>query len=225
MSVFRKSPCAGQRQQFPEYLDGTLTGVAMGELASHLDSCAACADEFQALRATQSALGSLGRAAMPLDLQTRLRAAISMERERNTHRPLLERLAVWARPLAMRGALATVVTVVMIGSVCGLLYGTPAPVEANDEPLGAMTSPHFLYSEVPAQPIEVGRDVPILVEAKIDEQGRVYDYSIVYGPNDQQTVLRVEANLLSSRFKPATVFGVAVQSRVMMTYSGVSVRG
>jgi hypothetical protein len=103
--------------------------------------------------------------------------------------------------------------------------GAPSAVQANDEPLGAMTAPHFLYSEVPPQPIEFGREVPILVEAKVDNQGRVYDYTILSGPTDANVERRLQANLLSSVFRPATVFGQPVAGHVVMTYTGVSVRG
>ena len=41
---------------------------------------------------------------------------------------------------------------------------TPQPVLANDEPLGAMTSPHFLYSSVAPGAILTGRDTAIIVE-------------------------------------------------------------
>jgi hypothetical protein len=59
----------------------------------------------------------------------------------------------------------------------------------------------------------------------VDTRGRVYDYTIVDGPRDQAVRLEVEQNLLSSVFTPATVFGVPVDGHVMVTYTGVSVRG
>ena len=86
-------------------------------------------------------------------------------------------------------------------------------------------APRYLYSEVPPVPISTQRDVPIVVEAMIDSDGRVYRYSILQGPQDPQVKVRVENNLLSSIFKPATVFGVPVRGHVVMTYTGVSVRG
>ena len=104
-------------------------------------------------------------------------------------------------------------------------FGAPSEVKANDEPLGAMTAPHFLYSEVPAQPIEFGREAPVLIEARIDDQGRVYDYTILSGPTDKSVERQVQANLLSSVFQPATIFGLPVAGHVVMTFSGVSVKG
>jgi len=64
-----------------------------------------------------------------------------------------------------------------------------------------------------------------MVEAKVDTNGRVYDYSILAGQLDQAARLQVEQNLLSSVFKPATLFGTPVRGQVVLTYTGVSVRG
>ena len=64
-----------------------------------------------------------------------------------------------------------------------------------------------------------------LIDAKVDTRGRVYDYTILDGPSDPTVRLQVEQNLLTSVFTPATVFGVPVDGHVMVTYTGVSVRG
>ncbi len=128
-------------------------------------------------------------------------------------------------PLAVRLAAATMATLLLVGGLSTLVVAGPPAVEANDEPLGAVTAPHYLYSEVPPQAIDFGAEAPVLVEAKVDDQGRVYDYTIVSGPTDPRVERRVQANLLSSVFRPATVFGIPVSGRVVMTYSGISVRG
>jgi hypothetical protein len=78
---------------------------------------------------------------------------------------------------------------------------------------------------VPPQPIVTHHDAPIVVEALVDTQGRVYDYSILEGPSDPDVKLQVENDLLASVFQPATVFGTPVRGHVVMTYMGLSVRG
>ena len=70
-----------------------------------------------------------------------------------------------------------------------------------------------------------GAESPVLVEAKVDGEGRVYDYTIVSGPADPAIERRVQEDLLSSVFRPAMAFGVPVAGRVVITYSGISVRG
>jgi hypothetical protein len=105
------------------------------------------------------------------------------------------------------------------------LFGPGVTVQANDDGLADLVAPHYLYSQVPPQPVQNGREVPVLVDAKVNTRGMVYDYTILDGPPDPAVRLRVEQNLLSSVFKPATVFGVPVDGHVMVTYTGVSVRG
>ncbi len=114
---------------------------------------------------------------------------------------------------------------VLIGSLTWLI-GTAAPVQANDDRLADLHPPRFLYSQLPPEPIATsGQFVAVLVDAKVNADGRVYDYSVVQGPSDPQTRARIEANLLSSYFKPATVFGVPVPGHAMMTYTTVDVHG
>lgn len=221
--------CADARAAFSPYLDGDMGGIAMQAMAAHLDECHDCSTEFNEWREIQNSLASMGRARMPEDLPSRLQSALATERARGTHLAWSTRLSsawrVWIAPLTIRVAAGTAAALLLVGLTGLFLPGAPYAVEANDEPLGAVTAPHYLYSEVPPQPIEFGRDIPVLVEAKIGEDGRVYDYTIVSGPSDDTVARRVEANLLASVFRPATVFGVAVPGRVMLTYSGVSVRG
>lgn len=223
--------CAGVREEFSPYLDGDMSGVAMQSMAKHLEGCVDCAAEFEAWREIQSSLAAMGSAKAPAGLQAGLRAAIAEERERGTHLAWHRQLAaLWhstLAPVVWRAAAGTAAALVLVGCLTLLAVQVSAPtaVQANDEPLGAMTSPHYLYSEVPPQPIEFGREAPILVEANIDEQGRVYDYTILSGPTDPGVERRLQANLLSSVFQPATLFGLPVVGQVVMTYTGVSVRG
>jgi hypothetical protein len=107
----------------------------------------------------------------------------------------------------------------------GWLFAAPIAVQANDDRLANLQPARYLYSQVPPQPIRVPHDEPIVVEALVNEQGRVYDYVIVNGPHSAQVQVQVADNLLASVFKPAMVFGVPVRGHVVLTYTGVSVRG
>jgi hypothetical protein len=118
-------------------------------------------------------------------------------------------------------------SVVLVGGIMLLLgmVAAPEPVMANDEPLGAITVPHYLYSAVGPHAITTSHDVPIVVEAYVNEQGRVYDYNIVSGPVDTSVKNQVVDQLVMSVFQPASVFGSPVRGRVVLTFAGVSVRG
>ena len=224
------SKCSGIRAQFSEYLDGALTGVSMQDVASHLESCKKCSTEFEGWRSAQRMLADLGPAKAPADLALRLRVAISQEK---THSPK-QNLARWqvrwqntVAPFLLQASAGLASAILLIGTV-GLLVGAvaaPEPASAGDQPLGDASSPHFLYSNLAATSSIGDRDNPVIVEAYVNGSGRVYDYTIVSGPNDARTRSQVENELLFSVFEPARFFGQPVPGLVVLSFSGVSVQG
>ena len=220
--------CETTRAEFSDYLDGTISGVAMASIADHFDSCTPCAQEFEDLRTVQQSLSDLGPALAPDRLQAQLHQAIALERERGTHLSSRGKFLLawdtWLASVALRASAGLVAAIVFLGGFVWM-FGAPLAVQANDDNMSHLISQHFLYAEVPPQPVTLDRDTLIMVEAKVDTDGRVYDYSILSGPTDPAVRLRVEQNLLASIFKPATLFGAPVRGHVVLTYTGVSVRG
>ena len=201
----------------------------MQQIAQHLESCPACAREFAALRAMQQSLASLGPAKAPADLGLRLSLAISHEQARRKSSWLDTLSLKWdnaIRPMLVQVSAGFAGAVLLVGGI-GLLLGmvaAPEPVMANDEPLGAMTAPHYLYSIVSPRAIIVSdHDSVIVVEAYVNDQGRVYDYNIVSGPDDPAVRNQIADQLLTSVYEPASVFGAPVRGRVVLTFSGISV--
>jgi hypothetical protein len=221
--------CRKLKSSFSAYLDGAVSGRQMQQIARHLETCAGCSQEFNALRSIQKTLTTLGPAKAPEDLGLKLRLAISHEQARRKS-SWLDTLSVkWdnaIRPMLVQVSAGFAGAVILVGSI-GLLLGmvaVPEPVMANDEPLGAMTSPHYLYSTVSPRAIVGDRDSVIVVEAFVNEQGRVYDYNIVSGPTDPAVRTQIVDQLLMSVYEPASVFGAPVRGRVVLTFSGISVR-
>ena len=220
--------CTETQSNFSAYLDGAVTGIEMQSIAAHLHTCAACNTEFAALQSTQRALQSLGPARVPADLSLRLRVAISQQLNRRT---LADRLSLsWQntmRPLAVRTAAGLACALLLVGGTIALLgvVTPPDAVLADDTPLGAMTAPHYLYSAVQRAPIVTQHDTVLVIQASINEQGQVYDYEILSGPQDPIVRSQVSEQLLQSVFQPAQVFGKPIHGQVLLTFSGISVRG
>jgi hypothetical protein len=196
--------CAVIRSGFSAYLDGAVSGVEMAAISGHLQQCNECAKDFQVWREVQQSLGELGPQQPPARFQARLRGSIA--------------------PLVLRLSGGFAVTVMLAGAL-SWMFGAPIAVQANDDAMAHLVAPHYMYSQVPPVPINTRRDMPIVVDAMVDSSGRVYGYTILEGPKDAEVNVRIENNLLSSVFRPATVFGVPVRGHVVMTYTGVSVRG
>jgi anti-sigma factor RsiW len=234
-------PCTKIQARFSSYLDGAVSGQEMLEISRHIDGyegseestaiagCKECAHELAAWRLTQDAVSSLGPAKAPADLALKLRVAISHEHARRESR-LLDRLSLaWdntVRPFVLQASAGLAGTVLLGGSALLLgMVAAPQPVLANDEPLGALTAPHYLYSTVSPGEIVTAHDATIVVEASVDEAGRVYDFNIVSGPEDAAVRTQVAEQLLGSVFQPASAFGVPIRGQVVLTFDGISVHG
>ena len=221
--------CASTRELFSGYLDGVISGREMQAVAGHLDVCPGCTAEFDTWRGVQQALASAGPVKVPDDLGLRLRLAISRESARQqTHwtHAWSVRWTNLVRPMVRQVSAGRMGAKVLVGTIA-LLVGVVAPtqaVQANDEPLGALTPPHYLYAAVHSQPVVTTGDTPIVIEAAISEEGRVYDYRILSGPEDAATEAQVRDQLMLLVYEPARAFGQPVRGRVLITFSDVSVK-
>ena len=221
--------CSETRASFSDYLDGAVTGQQMRAIVAHLEQCVVCEREFGLARALQETLTSMGPLRAPADLGMRLRVAISQEQTRSMSVQLERIILRWNnlfRPLLLQASAGFAGAVALIGGIMLLLgmVAAPEPVMANDEPLGAVTAPHFLYSATEPRPILTAHDGTIVVEADVNALGQVYEFHIVSGPSDPMARTQITDQLLSSVFQPASVFGGPVRGRVVLTFSGISVR-
>ena len=232
--------CEQIQSQFSAYLDGAVSGHEMLEIARHLEgytdgltglrvpACSTCAHEFAAWRSAQEALSTLRPVKAPEDLALKLRVAISREHARRNS-SLFDTLSLrWEnaiRPILVQVTAGVAATTFLVGSIMVLLGAVaPAtnPVLADDE---SVTSPRYLYSTVSPSAVVTEHNVPVIVEASVDSSGRVYDYTIVSGPQDEVVRAQVASQLLGQVFQPASLFGMPIRGRVVVTFSGISVRG
>ena len=224
------SKCAHLREQFSAYLDGAVTGAVMHEIAAHLEVCCGCSAEFAQWRNAQSLVSSIGPAKAPENLGLRLRVALSQQMANTTEERFARGKVRWQNsflPLVWRVSAGFASTVALLGGV-GVLVGMfayPGPALARDEPLGMASNPRYLYtSPEPAEGVADGSN-PVVVQAFVNGEGRVYDYKIISGSADTKTRSQLEDMLLFSVFAPAQVFGQPVRGTLLLSFSGVSVRG
>jgi hypothetical protein len=202
----------------------------MHEIATHLEVCSGCLAEFAQWRNAQALVSSIGRAKAPENLGLRLRVALSQQRANTTEEKIARGKVRWQNsflPLVWQISAGFASTVALLGGV-GVLVGMfayPGPALAGDEPLGKVSSPRYLYtSPEPAEGVADSNN-PVVVQAFVNGEGRVYDYKIISGSADSKTRSQLEDMLLFSVFAPAQVFGQPVRGTVLLSFSGVSVRG
>ena len=219
--------CIRAREAFSGYLDGAISGLEMQSVAGHLEQCSACAADFSAWRAMQQLLSEAAPAKAPADLGLRLRLAISHESTRRQRywNTLSARWDNFVRPMLVQTASGLASALVLIGGIAMLvgMVAVPNAVLAHDEPLGAVTKPHYLYSEAQQQPIATPEDATVVVEADVNAKGRVFGWHVVSGPTDELTCAKIREQLMVQVYEPARMFGQPVRGQVLVTFSGVMV--
>jgi hypothetical protein len=223
------NPCTHCRKEFSAYLDGAVTGAVMHEIAAHLEVCSGCTADFAEWRNAQSLVSSVGPAKAPANLALRLRVALSQQSANTAQEKISRGRLRWQntfRPLVWQITAGLASTVALLGAVA-LLIGmfAPEPLLASDEPLGKATDPRLLYTSL-GPSVGIGdRDNPVVVEAFINGEGQVYDYTIVRGNADSTTRSQVADRLFFSVFAPAQVFGQPVRGTVILSFAEVAVHG
>ena len=146
--------CAVVQQLLSSYLDGAVTRSQWAQINDHMEGCANCSAEYEALRQTQKLVGSLGRTPAPPEVALRVRVAISQELA-NVRRPRWESMLVrWQNAFNAVMVPATaglVTTIIIFGLLISFLY--PGQLSAaNDVPTAFYTPPELQFA-----PFELGR--------------------------------------------------------------------
>jgi hypothetical protein len=222
--------CAEATGLLSPYLDGAITGTEMLALQQHMELCADCSGEYQALRATQQFLMSVGRMNEPADLGLKLRLAISREAA-EAKRPRFEGVR-----LRLENAIDAFMVPATAGLACALLIfglitavlAMPGQLQANntqDVPTILNTGPELEQSVFGTNLTSVNAD-SLVIEAYVDRNGRVQDYRILSDPSESKELLpQVKRMLIFTTFRPAMSMGHPISSRAVLSFSRVSVRG
>jgi len=224
--------CETMQARFSEYLDGRLNGREMQQISAHVSKCSDCNQEWDSLRQVQQALGTLGPVPEPKDLLLRVRVAVSQERARSKQSLLSTWNLAWKNtvgPFLMQASAGFASAVLLLGTVIVLvtMFTQPEAVQATtDEPLGSPTAPRLVSLSSGVSNTDIGTlSGPVIVEAYVNDEGEVYDFRIVSGPDDAATHLQVQKLLLFSFFEPARFFGQPVRGLAVISFTGVSVKG
>jgi hypothetical protein len=210
------------------YLDSAISSEEQREMVQHLGACPKCSGESERYRELRAALRSVPKRTPPPDLIVRLRVAASKARVSRFH-GWRERFQLslrnLMRPLALPAA----------GGLCSavFLFSTLVPTfraafamdnSPGDVPTMLTTEPTLKFMA----PVAFFNGDAV-VDLKIDDRGRIINYSILGAPGPASDQLRhsIENSLLFTEFWPATNFGrpIAGTIRISFRSSHIDVRG
>lgn len=222
--------CSEARGLISPYLDGVAASQQMRELSVHMQGCSTCAQEYAMLRMTQNAVAGLGRKQLPPELGLRLRVMVSQQaamRRRSAWASLQLRLEHALQAFMVPATAGALSAIVMFGLLIGV-FAIPAPLRASsdDVPTKLFTPPQMVVSPF-AGSFNADSDDSFVVEALVDEAGRVQDYRIISAPANYEgtMVSRLENMLIFTVFQPARSFGRPTSGRAIISFSRISVQG
>jgi len=218
--------CTEARPLFPLYLDSAVTGVEMHAISEHMNGCTECRSEYVKLENTRLLVSSLGRRPVPPDLALRIKLKLSYERSRdwrNVLRAYAVRLENVFNSFTVAATAGVLTAVIFFGTLIGC-FG-PAQASAND------VVPSIFYEAQPylQSPIDDSGlndlTAPLTVQVYVDRSGRVQNYNIVSGPDNEHVRAQLNRKFLFTNFSPAYVFGQPVAGTTVMSFFKVNVRG
>lgn len=220
--------CSVAKGLMSSYMDAAVTRGQLAEVSAHLQACPNCDAHFASVQRTQTLVNSLGRKAAPPDLSLKLRVALSQELA-NSRRSRWETLKLrWENAfnaIMVPATAGLITTLIIFGVLISFLYPAQVRAASNDVPTMLYTP-----AQLRSTPFELSMGMPnadsLVIEAYVGADGRVQDYRILSGPEDEASILpQLKNMLIFTTFQPATAFGQPTSSRVILTFSKVQVRG
>lgn len=219
--------CTDAKPLLSAYMDHAMSGRQMRDVSAHLDECKECSTEFTLLGNTQRMVSGLGRKQPPADLALKLRVMISQEIALKKRRPfegLLVRFENAFNVFMVPATAGMVTAIIIFGLLIGILY----PVQmsgSNDVPTTLYTPPELAFTPLGMEMGSINAD-SLVVEAYVDQNGRVQDYRILSAPeNSANLVPELNKMLIFTTFRPATSFGRPTMGRAILSFSKINVKG
>lgn len=221
--------CTEARPLFSPHLDNAVTGVEMRAVSDHISSCAECMADYRNLERTRLLVTSLGRQPVPADLSLKLRVAISRERSQSWEAILqgyMVRLENAMNAFMFPATAGILTAIIFFGALTG--FFVPAQVGA-DEIVPGIYRPARLEPPQTAMSSVADTDLnltaPVVIQAYVDAGGRVQNYDIISGPDNDEVRSQLNRALLFTSFSPAYAFGQPVSGTAVICFSHVNVKG
>src|SRR5437763_1010906 len=217
--------CTEARPLFPLYLDSAVTGMEMHAISDHMGDCAECRSEYKKLENTRLIVSALGRRPVPADLSLKIKLSLSRQKSRgwrNVFRAYALRLEDTLNAFMVPATAGVLSAVIFFGALIGFFRLPQNRVED-------VVPASFLMS--PAQPQssfdDSGLDLtsPLVVWVYADASGKVQNYEIVSGPDNEKVRSELNRKFLFTNFSPAYELGKRVAGSAIISISRISAKG
>jgi hypothetical protein len=215
--------CVFAREKLTAFLCEELDASQSAGLRRHLEKCSGCHEEYEYQARLISPLRELPRIEPPADLAMQIRVRLSYRDQPGFWERWQVYLSNFLRPVALPAAGGLLTALMLFAILMPAVAVSRAVALTNDVPTVLSTEPQFKQASF----LPLNED--ILVEAWIDEQGRV-SYFQVLNPvqgSVPEKALQAQLNnvMLTTFFEPATRFGQPTASKVLLALRRINIRG
>jgi anti-sigma factor RsiW len=218
--------CTNAQSQFSPYLDGALSGAEMRRIAEHLEACPHCSRHYKSLRRTQSLVAALGRKPAPPELALKIRVSLAQQRRVPLQRRFegyLVRLEHAFNTFMLPATAGLVTSVIVFGLFVGLFVVPRSSATIGNDVPTSLYMPPRLSSSPFTQALDT--EAPVVIEAFVSPRGRLEDYRIIAGEDNARIRKQLDRSLLFAIFEPAMSFGQPASGSVVISFSGINVKG
>jgi len=216
--------CPDFRPDLSALADNELKADRAERLRAHLRDCPSCAQELSELGRLRSAMRSAGRVPPPPNLALAVRVRLSQRQHSHFYDRLRVRLQNQMEPVALPAAAGLFSALLLFGVLIHSL-AIPTPAFTDDVPLQLITKPRVKIMP-PLTPLNsTNWEADVVVEAHVDETGRVVDYRLLNGPYDPALISKLNRHLLFTQFDPATSFGIPRHGTAVFQFQSIKVKG
>lgn len=217
--------CIDAQEMMSPFIDSMADQDEVERLESHLSACAPCQRQLQSYISVKNLLLTADEPEVPVDLALVTRARLSHERNENRLARLEMRLSNFVAPIALPAVAGVCFTVLFFGILLGSL-AAPTAIASDD----VADFPVSLYKRVRTTDPTMSRFAgdrsyllaTLTVETHVGDDGRVMAYVILSGPDDPEVERWLREQLYFARFDPETLFGKPVESKIILSFVGVT---
>ena len=217
--------CIDAQELMSPFIDSMAGQDEVERLESHLSACAPCQRQLQSYISVKNLLLTADEPEVPVDLALVTRVRLSHERNENRLARLEMRLSNFLAPIALPAVAGVCFTVLFFGILLGS-FAAPTTSASDD----VADFPVSLYKRVRTTDPTMSRFAgdrsyllaTLTVETHVGDDGRVMAYVILSGPDDPEVERWLREQLYFARFDPATLFGKPVESKIILSFVGVT---
>ena len=217
--------CKQAQRLMSTFIDSMATPEEAVRVETHVAGCEPCQRQLQSYISVKNLLLNVEDPAVSADLVLETRVRLSHERTSDGLTRLGTRLGNSLKPVALPALLGTCMTFLFFGILLSDLLAPP--VIASNE---VSNTPIALYQSVRVTDPTLTRFAdngsnlpgPLTVDILVSGRGRMIDYTILSGPSDPVVERWLRELLYYAEFTPANLFGRPVNSRIIVSFIGVS---